>query len=115
MEIVRSRIPLSALREQYCRVFQSMTKAVVDTRRRCMALDAELHADEEAALLADGSEQEHLWGINLYPAKAGEDFLEFTALINIRPSQGNRSMQIESEDIRKQVVAVVRELVDGNA
>jgi hypothetical protein len=49
-------------------------------------LDADLHADQEASLLADGSKQASLWGINLYPDVAGEDWLEFDSMINLRPS-----------------------------
>jgi hypothetical protein len=111
MQIIRSRISLTELRSAYCAVFQTMSKAVVDTARHCMAVDAELHADEEAALLDDGSMQEDLWGINLYPGKTGDDLIEFTSLINIRPSLGNPSEAIVSEAVRRQVAEVVRELV----
>lgn len=54
-----------------------------------------MHADEEAALLDDGSRQEDLWGINLYPAEAGPEWLEFDSMINVRPSRGNRSRDVE--------------------
>jgi hypothetical protein len=47
--------------------FGDLVKAVVDVQRGVMAVDADLHSDEEALLLADGSRQEHLWGINIYP------------------------------------------------
>ena len=53
-----------------------MVKAVVDVERRILALGGELHSDEEAVLLDDGSSQSHLWGINLYPASAGEDWID---------------------------------------
>ncbi len=38
--------------------FGDMVKAVVDVARRRLAIGGELHADEEAALLDDGSRQE---------------------------------------------------------
>ena len=44
-----------------------MVKGVVDTERRILAIDANMHADLEQVLLSDGSKQESLWGINLYP------------------------------------------------
>ncbi|HEU4747225.1 MAG TPA: DUF5674 family protein, partial [Gemmatimonadaceae bacterium] len=37
--------------------FGDMVKAVVDVRRGIMALGGELHSDEEAMLLDDGSSQ----------------------------------------------------------
>lgn len=49
--------------------FGDMLKAVVDVRRRVMAVGGELHSDEEAALLEDGSRQQDLWGTNVYPAE----------------------------------------------
>lgn len=87
-----------------------MIKLVVDIRRQILAGGGEMHADCEAMLLEHGSEQEDLWGANWYPA---EQRLEFEALINIRPRQGNRSIVIQSQEIRNQVAAVVRDLLGG--
>ena len=60
-----------------------MCKAVVDIERNVCAVDAELHADLESLLLENGSLQENLWGVNLYPLKQKFDFIEYTSLINI--------------------------------
>jgi hypothetical protein len=68
--------------------FGDMVKAVVDLRRGLIVLDADMHADEEAELLASGSAQQDLWGINLYPGAVGEDWLESDSMINLRPSFG---------------------------
>ncbi len=91
--------------------FGDMVKGVVDVDRKLVALDAELHSDLESLLLSDGSEQENLWGINLYPELEGEDFLEFDSLINIRPRQGNRSRDVEDETIRKQIIDIINTLI----
>ncbi len=67
-------------------MFGDLVKAVVDVERNIMALGGELHADEEALLLDDGSLQPHLWGINLYPSEYGDaGWLEFDSMINVRP------------------------------
>lgn len=63
--------------------FGDMIKAVVDVERRVMAIGGELHSDGEAGLIEDGSAQEHLWGINLYPAEQGDAWIEFDSMINI--------------------------------
>lgn len=47
--------------------FGDMVKGVVDLRRGILLLDADMHADQEAELLADGSAQADLWVINVYP------------------------------------------------
>jgi len=88
-----------------------MVKAVVDIERRAMAIGGEMHADEEAALLDEGSRQADLWGINLYPAEAGPDWVEFDSMINVRPSRGNRSRDVEDPSIRDLIRQVVASLV----
>ena len=84
-----------------------MIKAVVDVQRELIALDAELHSDLEALLLENNSKQKDLWGINLYPEMEGDDFIEFDSMINMRPSQGNRSRGVEDEIIRRKIVEIV--------
>jgi len=88
-----------------------MVKAVVDLRRGLMLLDADLHADQEAELLADGSAQEDLWGINLYPDLPETEWLEFDSLINLRPSSGNRSRGVDDAATRDAVARLVERLV----
>jgi len=88
-------------------MFGDLVKAVVDIRREVMAVDAELHSDEEALLIELGSEQEDLWGINLYPALPGNDLVEFDSMINLRPSQGNRSRGVEDAAVRERILAIV--------
>ena len=78
-----------------------------------MAISGELHSDEEAALIEDGSAQEHLWGINLYPAEQGDAWLEFDSMINVRPSQGNRSRNVEDSALRDRIRRIVTGLVEA--
>jgi len=88
-----------------------MIKAVVDIERGVMAIGGEMHADEEAVLLDDGSRQVDLWGINLYPAESGPDWLEFDSMINVRPSRGNRSRDVEDPSVRDTIRRVIASLV----
>lgn len=88
-------------------IFENMVKAVVDVERELIALDGELHSDLEALLLQDGSKQKDLWGINLYPDMQGDEFIEFDSMINMRPSQGNRSRSVGSEETRKKINEIV--------
>ncbi len=89
------------LSEKYNHFFDDVIKAVVDIKKEIIAIDAELQADLEGLLLSKGSEQKNLWGINLYLKKDKKDWIEYTALINIRPSLNNRWMEVESPKIRK--------------
>ena len=91
--------------------FGDMVKAVVDIERRLMALGGELHSDEEALMLDDGSSQRSLWGINIYPGAEGEDWIEFDSMINVRPSQGNRTRGVDDAGVRDAIRLVVNGLV----
>lgn len=92
--------------------FGDLVKAVVDVERGVMAVDAELHSDQEAVLLDDGSSQADLWGINLYAADHGTDgWIEYDSMINVRPSQNNRSRSVEDPALRERIVAIVDSLV----
>ena len=106
-----SPISLDELRQLAETRFGDMVKAVVDLERGVMLLDADLHADQEAELLADGSRQRDLWGINLYPDLDETDWLEFDSMINLRPSFGNRSRGVDDPSIREAIAVLVRRLV----
>ena len=91
--------------------FTDMIKIIVDVERGIIAADAELHADLEEILLDQGAAQQNLWGANIYPEKSGGDFIEYTAFINIRPSQSNHSMEIEDPQIRKKIEDIVEQKI----
>ncbi len=104
-------IPLDELRSLAAGRFGDLVKAVVDLERRILLVDAELHADQEAELLAGGSQQQDLWGINLYPDLPEDEWLEFDSMINLRPSSGNRSRGVDDLATRERITALVGELV----
>jgi hypothetical protein len=107
MIIIKETITSQELSRMAGELFGNMVKGVVDVDRGILALDAELHSDLEALLLENGSNQSNLWGINLYPDQSGEDFLEFDSMINVRPSQGNRSREVEDESLRRKIRAII--------
>ena len=76
---------------------ESYIKLAVDVKREILAGGGEYHADCEELLLEDGSRQEDIWGADWHPDSRE---VEFGALINIRPHQGNRSMEIENVELR---------------
>jgi hypothetical protein len=112
MQIIKNRITLGELGELAQRMFGNFVKAVIDTEKKIMAVDAELHADLEAFLLENGSEQKNLWGINLYPKIKDEELIEFDSMINIRPSQNNRSRNVEDPEMRKIIIGIVNSLIE---
>ena len=111
MKIIIDKISVDELKEMSTKMFGNLVKAVVDIEKEIMAVDADLHADEEALLLENGSEQKNLWGINFYPEMTGDDFVEFDSMINLRPSQGNRSRGVDNVEIQRKILVVVNKLV----
>jgi len=111
VKIIDSPISLSEIKIMAEGRFGNLVKAVVDVERKIMAVDGELHADEEALLLENGSIQESLWGINIYPDLQGPEWIEFDSVINIRPSQGNRSRGVDDPVLRERIVQAVAGLM----
>ena|SRR3990172_4361915 len=112
MQIVREKISIDDLKKMTEKMFGRLVKAVVDIERGIMAVDAELHSDEEEVLLEDGSKQEDLWGINIHPDMVGgEDWIEFDSMINIRPSVGNRTRGVDNPTIQEKIKVIVNKLV----
>jgi Protein of unknown function (DUF5674) len=105
------RIEPAELRRLVDLFFEDMVKYVVDVERGVVAVGGEMHADAEQALLDDGSRQADLWGANYYPGRGLEECVEYTALINIRPAQGNRSMEIQDPAVRERVRQVTSALI----
>jgi len=113
IRVVRDTVSRDELTEIAKQQFGDMVKAVVDVEGGIMAIGGELHSDEEAVLLDQGSAQRHLWGINLYPDKPLSEWIEFDSMINVRPSGGNRSRYVESQETREAITRIVNRLARG--
>ena len=111
MKIVKDKISIDDLKQMSEKMFGGLVKAVVDIELEIMAIDAELHVDEEYLLLEEGSQQDNLWGINIHPNMPNENWIEFDSMINIRPALGNKSRSVESEHLRKKIITIVNKLV----
>lgn len=112
MKVVTDHISVAELKEMSKKMFGALVKAVVDVERRIMVVDAELHSDQEYFLLEDGSLQDHLWGINLFPDKFGQDgFIVFDSMINLRPGFGNTSRGVDNPRVQQLIKEIVTKLV----
>jgi len=86
--------------------FGDFIKVVVDLEKKLMAVGCELHIDCAEELIQGGSISKNLWGANVYMS---DKRIDFVSLINIRPNDNNRSMEIQDPDIREQVTAIIKE------
>lgn len=113
MDILTVREPVSrdallALAKEW---HGSLVKGVADIRSGQVALGGEWHMDANARLIAEGSDQKDIWGFNIYPKENGDAAIEYVSLVNIRPAQGNRGMEIASAEIRTAVRKTVAKAV----
>ena len=111
LTLIEKHITLLELIELAKERFGDLVKALVDIERGVMTVGGELHSDEESRLIDQGSRQQDLWGINLYPHKPGEEFIEFDSVINLRPSQGNLIRGVNDPEIRQKIINIVNTLV----
>lgn len=109
IHILRQRADPEQVREML-EVLETYIKLAVDIQRGILAGGGAMHADCEAVLLQDGSKQENVWGADWNPF-AQE--VTFESLINIRPRQGNRRLEIEDPTLRDRIARIVRALLGG--
>jgi len=107
IHIIRQRATEKEVREML-EELETYIKLAVDVGRNILAGGGEYHADCEEVLLEDGSRQEDIWGADWYPEHRK---VEFGALINIRPHQENRSMEIEDSKLRDRIETITRALL----
>ncbi len=112
-EIIISKDPISllSLKELAKLRYGDMVKAVIDLEQLIIAWGGEMHSDLEELLLAEGSQQNHLWGFNLYTNLDPAQRLEFDSMINIRPNDNNKSRFIENKIIRDKISSIVDKLI----
>ncbi len=113
IKIVEGSITRADLEHLAQATFKTMIKGVVDVERAVIAVGAALHADAEARLLEQGSRQKDVWGFNLkFEEKELSAALEYTSMINIRPHEGNMSMEIRLPDVRRKVLDIIVQRVE---
>jgi hypothetical protein len=111
-KVLKHPIKMAEIKKMATEGFGDMVKAVVDVERGVVALGAELHVDAETILIGkEGSAREHTWGINIYPAKEGSEFIEFDSMVNIKPAFGNRSRDVENPVVREKIIEAVKKLI----
>ncbi len=107
IKIVDEKITESELREIAKDFYVSMIKGVVDIEREIIAIGGEYHIDSNNILIENGSKQQNLWGFNWYFDKIGEKQIEYTSLINIRPKQNNRTMEVQDIFLRDKMKDII--------
>ncbi|MBG1266003.1 DUF5674 family protein [Nostoc sp. WHI] len=96
--------------EEMLKTWEVFIKIAVDIERKVIAGGGVRHYECEQELLKDGSRQRDIWGADWSPSTQE---IIFESIINIRPSQNNRSMVIRSPEIRERVTQITQQLLGG--
>lgn len=103
--IVKEKISKRELDEIFENSFETMIKVVVDVDKEIMSIGCDFHIDcAEELTEKEESRQKNLWGANLY--KDGR--IDFISLINIKPLENNRAMEIQNPEIKKRVEDIIK-------
>jgi len=105
--IIREKATKQQLQEMM-EILQTYIKLAVDIEREILTGGGAMHADCEAVLLEDGSQQEFIWGADWNPETQE---VTFESLINIRPRQNNRALELQDPTLRAQVEQITRKLL----
>lgn len=114
IKVIDKSISINDLRQMAKEGFGDFVKGVCDIEKEVLALGGELHSDCYEALIENGSQGGNIWGFNIFPDFSKEKCLEFTSLINIRPKQNNRFMEIQSEETRQRITQIIEKIIIWN-
>jgi hypothetical protein len=109
IHIIRSHATAQQMTEML-EALNDYIKLAVDVQRGILAGGGAMHADCESVLLDDGSMQEDVWGADWYPSSQQ---VAYESLINIRPRQSNRSLEVTDPELRARIADVVNALLRG--
>ena len=79
-------------------------KGVVDVRREVLALEADQHVQLKELLEKNGSQEEDLWGLLIFPEK--KDYLVYASMINVRPESDNPTMEVKDLALQQRIAKV---------
>ncbi|OGI93873.1 hypothetical protein A3A03_02030 [Candidatus Nomurabacteria bacterium RIFCSPLOWO2_01_FULL_40_18] len=107
MQIINKKISETELKKIAEEFYGSMIKGVVDIELGVLAMGGEYHMDANMILIENGSKQQNVWGFNWYFDKKVDERIEYVSLINIRPAQGNRVMEVQDSSLRDKMKSVI--------
>lgn len=91
--------------EKLKELFDVYIKTVIDLKRKICSAGCDRHYESEKILLDQGSKQEDLWGGGI---DLETKIIDCNSMINIRPSQNNRSNEIQDDKIRTEFEKLTR-------
>lgn len=107
IKVVEDQITVDELRQIAKEFYVSMIKGVVDIETGRIAFGGEYHMDTNTLLIDCGSKQSDIWGFNIELNRPRDSWIEYIALINIRPQDNNRDMEVQDPAIRAKMKQII--------
>lgn len=107
IKIIDQKISEEELKKIAKEFYGIMIKGVVDVELGILAIGGEYHMDANNLLIENGSKQQNIWGFNWYFDKLGAEKIEYISLLNIRPNEGNRTMEVQSMPLRAKMKSII--------
>ncbi len=82
--ILRQRVSMDEIRQMQPQCFEDMVKIVIDAKREMVAVNLEMHSDLGIELYDDGSEEQDLFGANIFYE---DHSIEWSSTLNIRQNR----------------------------
>jgi hypothetical protein len=89
---------------------QAYIKVAVDVELGILAGGGAMHYECEEVLLEEGCQQNNIWGAGWY---VDTQTVAYDSLINIRPNQGNRGIELEDTVLRNRIKTIVEGFFAG--
>ena len=107
--IIKEKISREELDNLFDAFYGTVLKITVDVEKNILSAGCEFHTDcSEELVQKEGSRQKNLWGANLYHK---DMTIDYNSLINIKPTENNRSMEIQDPAIKQKVEKIIKELL----
>ncbi|HEY4514437.1 MAG TPA: DUF5674 family protein [Candidatus Paceibacterota bacterium] len=111
IQVVTDTIDSDDLREIAEEFYRSMIKGAIDIEKSIVAFGGEYHIDASNRLSEMGAQSKDIWGFNIRLDAPRDSWVEYTALINIKPEAGNRDMIISDAATREKIKKILDTMI----
>ncbi len=99
---------LKAMLERHSNI--NYVKVAVDIEQGILAGGGDMHSDCKEILLEHECGQHNIWGAGWHWDTRE---VKFDSLIDIRPKQGNRGIELTDPNLRKRIAEIILEFFEG--
>lgn len=112
IKILEEKLNIEKVKEMAEFWYGTMIKGAVDIEGGRVALGGDYHIEDSELLTSTGSKFEDVWGFNIRFEENPDGVLEFDSMVNIKPNLGNRSRNINNEEIVKKATEIIYKFID---